>query len=63
MGLFNKPKEEIELNFHCEKCETDFSRNLADCEKSVYPAFGNLEMTYYFSRCPDCDSRVSVRYS
>ena len=20
MGLFNKPKEEIELNFHCEKC-------------------------------------------
>ena len=23
---------------------------------------GNLEMTYYFSRCPDCDNRVSVRY-
>lgn len=63
MGLFKKPKENsTELEFHCEKCGIDFSRDSSTCQKSIYPVIGNIKRIYYFTHCPECEKRVSMRY-
>lgn len=63
MGFFNKPKKQIELNFHCTKCDSNFSKDSSECQRMVYPIHGNNEMVYYFTTCINCDNKVSVRYS
>ena len=61
MGLFKKSKENpTELEFHCENCGIDFSRDSSVCRKSIYPTFGNNEMIYYFTHCPECGGLLSA---
>ena len=63
MGLFKKSKENpTELEFHCENCGIDFSRDSSVCRKSIYPTFGNNEMIYYFTHYPECETQISMRY-
>lgn len=63
MGLFRKPNEiPAELVFYCKSCDITFTRNASVCRKTIYPAYANTEMTYYFTYCPDCEKQVSVRY-
>lgn len=64
MGLFRKTKENpIELQFRCENCDIDFTRDSSVCRKVIYPTYANNEIIYYFTYCPDCESLIALRYN
>ena len=62
MGLFKKRNKPVKLNFHCSKCDIDFSKDEAECRKMVFPIHGNREITYFFTTCTNCGEKISVRH-